>query len=75
MPTIEEIKEKFKNEWVLVEVLEKDELGHTKSGKVIVHSKNRDDTYAALKKTKGKHTFHFYTGEIPKKGYAVAFLN
>lgn len=67
MPTIEEIKKKFKNEWVLVEVLEEDELGRTMSGKVIAHGKNRDETYAALKETKGKYTFHFYTGEIPKK--------
>jgi len=71
--TIEEIKKKFKDEWVLMEVFEKDELGQTKSGKVIAHSKNRDDTYAALKKTMGVHTLHFYTGEIPEKGYAVAF--
>jgi len=55
MQTIEGIKKKYKNEWVLMEVFEKDELGQTKSGRVIAHSKNRDDTYAALKKTKGKH--------------------
>ena len=71
--TIEEIKKKFKDEWVLMEVSEEDEIGQTKSGKVIAHSKNRDDTYAALKNTKGIYTFHFYTGEIPEKGYAVAF--
>ena len=72
--TIEEIKKKFKDEWVLMEVFEKDELGQTTRGKVIVHSKNRDETYAAMrKKNRGIHTLHFYAGEIPKKGYAVAF--
>lgn len=73
MPTIEEIKKKFKNEWVLVEVLEEDELGRTIQGRVLAHSKNRDETYAALKNAKGKYVLHFYTGEIPKEGYAVAF--
>ena len=29
--------------------------------------------YKALKETKTKYTYQFYTGEIPKKGYAVAF--
>ena len=73
METIEEIKRKFKNEWVLVEVLEKDELNQPTRGRVIAHSRNRDDTYDAMTKTKAKHLYHFYTGEIPKKGYAVAF--
>jgi len=71
--TVEEIRKKFKNEWVLMDVVEKGELGQVKCGRVIAHSKNRDETYAALKKTTGKHTFHFYTREIPAEGYATAF--
>ncbi len=73
MATIEKIKSKYKDEWVLIEVLEKDEYNHPTKGNLIAHSKNRDDIYSALKKTKGKHTFQFWTGEIPKKGYVVAF--
>jgi hypothetical protein len=73
MKTIEEIKRKFKGEWVLVEVLEKDELNQPRKGRVIAHSKNRDDTYDAMTRIKAKYLYHFYTGEIPKKGYAVAF--
>jgi len=68
-----EIKEKYPNEWVLVEVLKADELGQIIKGNIIAHSKNRDDTYTAMKQTKAKDIAHFYTGEIPKKGYAVAF--
>ena len=71
--TIERIKKKFKNEWVLVEVLEKDKLNRPIIGKVISHSRNRDDTYYAMEKCQAKHLYHFYTGRIPKKGYAVAF--
>ena len=71
---IEEVKKKYKDEWVLVEILKEDELGNPIKVKVLAHSKVRDDTYKALKDVKDKYTYHFYTGEIPKKGYAVAFL-
>ncbi len=73
MASIEQIKERFKDEWVLVEVLEKDALNQPVKGKVIAHSRDRDDTYDAMKKTKAKDISHFYTGKIPIKGYAVAF--
>jgi len=70
---IEEIKNLYKDEWILVEVLEVNESGEPTEVNFIAHSKNRDETYAAMKKTKAKHVSHFYTGKIPKKGYAVAF--
>ena len=70
---IEDIKKKYKDEWVLVEVLEEDELGQPIEIELITHSKARDEIYSALKETKTKYTCQFYTGEIPKKGYAVAF--
>ncbi len=73
METIEKIKIKFKDEWVLVEVLERDRLNQPTKGRVIAHSRNRDDTYDAMIGTKAKHLYHFYTGHIPNKGYAVAF--
>lgn len=70
---IEDLKKQYKDEWVLVEVLEEDELNMPTNVRLIAHSKNRDDTYKAMKESKAKHLAHFYTGEIPKKGYAVAF--
>lgn len=71
---IEEVKEKYKNEWVLVNVSQVNELGEPIDVEIIAHSKNREDTYQAMKETKAKDIAHFYTGEIPKKGYAVAFV-
>ena len=65
---VREIKKIYKDEWVLIEVLNENELGEPVEVKMIAHSKNRDDTYAAMKKAKGKYTYHFYTGEIPQKG-------
>ncbi|MCH8067936.1 MAG: hypothetical protein IID16_01495 [Candidatus Marinimicrobia bacterium] len=71
--TIEEIKEKYKDEWILVEVLKEDNERRPIDVKLIVHSKNRDETYASMKRYKEKYTYHFYSGKIPQKGYAVAF--
>lgn len=70
---IKEIEKKYRDEWVLAEVLKEDKSGEPTEVKVIAHSRNRDDTYAAMRRAKGKYTYHFYTGKIPKKGYAVAF--
>jgi len=72
---INKIKKKYKDEWVVAEILKEDDLGKPTDAKVLAHSKSRDDTYKALKKAKDKYTYHFYTGEIPKKGYAVAFYD
>jgi len=73
METINEIKKKFKDEWVLVEVLEEDKKGEPTKVKLMAHSRNRNDTYKAMKQTIGKYVYHFWTGKIPEKGYAVAF--
>lgn len=70
---IDEIKERYKDEWVLIEVVKTNELGEPIEGNVIAHSKNRDETYEAMKKTQARDIAHFYTGKIPKKGYAVEF--
>jgi len=75
MVKIEEIKKRYRDEWVLVEVIEEDELGQPIDVKLIAHSKSRDDTYEAMGRTRAKDIAHFYTGEIPKKGYAVAFYD
>jgi hypothetical protein len=70
--TIEEVRNRFKDEWVLVEVLREDELQRPQKVRLIIHSKRREEIYEALKEHKD-YTYQFYTGKIPKKGYAVAF--
>lgn len=70
---IKSVRKKHRDEWVLAEVVRANESGEPIEVKVIAHSKNRDDTYEAMKKGKGKYTYHFYTGKIPEKGFAVAF--
>ncbi|MBI4653290.1 hypothetical protein HY750_03495 [Candidatus Kuenenbacteria bacterium] len=71
---IEQLKKKYKNQWLLVKVLEEDELNRPIEGILLSNSKNREDVYNALLKVKPKeHVATFYTGKISKKGYAVAF--
>lgn len=71
--TTEEVRAAYVDEWVLVEVLEEDASGNPTDIRVLAHSPDRDVTYDALKEQgASKHLYHFYTGEIPKKGYAVA---
>ena len=68
--SMEELTQKFKDEWVVVEVIE-DEFGEPKKVRVIADSKNRDEIYRKQKLVEGDIAV-FYTGEIPK-GYAVVF--
>jgi len=70
---LEAVKKQYKNEWILAEVLEEDKLNRPTKVKVIAHSKDRGETYEAMEKIKIKDFLHFYTGKVPKKGYAVAF--
>ena len=70
--SIEEFENKYQDEWILVEVIEKDDLNQPKKGKLIAHSRRRDDIYDEMRKHHG-HTAIFFSGEIPKKGYAFCF--
>lgn len=72
MIMIEEIKKKYKDEWVLVRVEKVDEIDRPVEGEVVRHSKARDVIYEEQRRLKGDIAI-IYTGEIPKKGYAVAF--
>lgn len=71
---IEEIKKRHKDEWVLVEVLKEDEFNRPVEVEPLAHSKTRDKIHELLKTIENKkHVATFFTGKIPKKGYAVAF--
>lgn len=63
---------KYKNEWLLVKVLETDELGRPVRGELILHSKSRDEIYEKQRNMRDD-LYITYSGQIPKKGYAVAF--
>jgi hypothetical protein len=69
---IEEIKNEYRDEWLLIKITEADEKDQPIEGEVILHSKNRDEIYEAQKNLK-EYLYITYSGEMPKKGFAVAF--
>jgi hypothetical protein len=69
---IEELKKRYKDEWLLVKITMTDEQDRPIEGEVLLHSKNRDEIYEAQKNLK-EDLYITYSGEMPKKGFAVAF--
>ena len=69
---IKELEKRYQDEWILVEVVEENEFQEPIKGKLIAHSKDRDELYERMKEAIGDISL-FFAGDIPKKGYAVAF--
>lgn len=64
---IQEIKRRFKGEWLLLSDCETDRLSNIKRAKVIFHSPDRQAVFRELsKKPCGRKTASIYVGEIPK---------
>ena len=71
---ISTLRRRYPKEWLLLTHVTADELTRPVRGKLVAHSKNRDDIYARLRKTRGKSLGIEYTGEIPKDLVVVFFL-
>ncbi len=63
--TIEEIRERFDAEWVLIEDPKLDDNLNVISGKVVWHSKNRDEVHQKALELRPKHPAFLYTGKLP----------
>jgi hypothetical protein len=61
-----EIVERFKDEWVLIDVKEVDENFNLKEGDVIAHSKDKEEIYKRLLELRPKKFSIEYTGKIPE---------
>ena len=59
--TLEEIEQKYPDEWLLIVDCEINENTELLSGVVAVHSKSRDDIYEVSERYKGGAAIH-YTG-------------
>ena len=70
--TIATLKRRYPKEWLLLTHVVTDELTRPVRGKLVAHSKNRDEIYDRLSKMRGKLGV-LYTGEIPRK-LAVLFV-
>ena len=60
----EKIKAKYPNQWLLLEDYELDASTSLCKGRVLAHSKDREEIHRALKKHKGNLCIHF-TGSLP----------
>lgn len=61
-----EIESRFDSEWVLVEDPQTNEFLEVQSGKVIWHSKDRDEVYRKAVELRPKRFAMLYTGKIPE---------
>ena len=64
------IKESFDSEWVLIEDPETDDSLEVRNGKVVAHSRDRDEVYSKAVTLKPKSFAIIYTGS-PRKDSAI----
>lgn len=64
--TIGEIESEFDSEWVLVEEPETNEQLEVLKGKVLHHSKDREEVYRKAINLRPKRSAILYTGRIPE---------
>ena len=63
--TLTEIEKQFDGEWVLLEDPYDDDRKRVAGGKLLAHSKNRDDVYAKAMELRPKHSAVLYMGPMP----------
>ena len=64
--TLAEIERRFDSEWVLVEDPQTNEALEVRSGKVLWHSKDRDEVYRKAVELRPRRFAMLYTGRMPK---------
>lgn len=63
--TLEEIQQRYPQQWVLIVEPEVDKYLNVIRGKVLAHSPDRDEAYSQFPLAKGKPVASEYTGPIP----------
>ncbi len=69
--TMEEIKNSYKSEWVLIENPETDDNLEIRSGIILWHSKDRDELYRKARELQPRHSAVVFTGSIQKESVIV----
>jgi hypothetical protein len=69
--TMDEIELQFVSEWVLIDNPETDEKFQVLGGRVLHHSKDRDEVYRKAVALRPKRSALIYTGEIPEETAVV----
>jgi hypothetical protein len=70
MMTFDDMQRQFNSEWILISDPEVDEHFRVVRGKVVFHSKDRDEVYRKTVELKPKRFAMLYTGKMPE-GTAV----
>ena len=60
------LKRRYPKEWLLLTNVVADELTRPIKGKLVAHSKNRDEIYERLAHIRAKSVSIEYTGKVPK---------
>jgi hypothetical protein len=71
MLTIDEILSIYDSEWVLVGDPVTDEAHHVLSGRVLAHSRDRDEVYRRAIELKPGRSAFLFTGTIPENTAVV----
>ncbi len=69
--SLSEIQEQFPGEWVLLEDPHITDSLEIRGGKVLWHSKDRDEVYRKARELHPKHSAILYTGKLPKEAAVV----
>ena len=73
--TVEEIKQRYPDEWICLEVTEEDEAGLPLAGRLIDHGREKRRVLKAAKAFRVENPqargFLFYTGELIPEGQVV----
>lgn len=64
--TIEEIESRYDSEWILLEDPSVDQHLNVLSGRLVWHSKDRDEVYQKAIELRPKHSAFLYTGRMPE---------
>jgi len=64
--TIQEIEARFDAEWILIEDPQTNEALEVQSGKVLHHSKDREEVYRTAVALRPKRFAMLYTGVMPE---------
>ena len=69
--TMKEMESRYKNEWILIENPETDEVLQVVSGKVLWHGNDREELYRRMIELRPRHSAVWYTGTLPRNGHTV----
>ncbi len=69
--TIAQIEAQFDSEWILVGDPQTNEALEVQSGKVLWHSKDREEVYRKAVELRPRRSAMLYTGKLPKNTAVV----